>query len=47
MSAKIGVINNRLVMSFEAIALNLVNQDDFQKLEIVGDDITIVAERVS
>ena len=36
----------RLVQSFEAIALNLVDQDDFTSLEIVGNDITIKAERV-
>ena len=34
-------------MSFEAIALNLVDQDDFETLEIVGEDITMRAERVS
>ena len=37
----------RLVKSFEAIAENLVEQDDFETLEIVGEDITLVAERVS
>ena len=37
----------RLVMSFEAIAENLVAQDDFETLEIVGEDITMKAERVS
>ena len=36
----------RLVMSFEAIAENLVAQDDFETLEIVGEDITMKAERV-
>ena len=35
------------MVSFEAIAENLVAQDDFEKLEIVGEDITMVAERVS
>ena len=34
-------------MSFEAIAENLVAQEDFETLEIVGEDITMVAERVS
>ena len=34
-------------MSFEAITLNLVDQEDFEILEIVGEDITLVAERVS
>ena len=38
---------NRLVESFEAIAQNLVDQENFDSLEIVGDDITIKAERVS
>ena len=37
----------RLVMSFEAIAENLVEQDSFETLEVVGEDITLVAERVS
>ena len=36
-----------LVMSFEAIAENLVDQEDFETLEIVGEDITMRAERVS
>ena len=35
------------MVSFEAIAENLVAQDDFEKLDIVGEDITVVAERVS
>ena len=35
------------MVSFEAIAENLVAQDDFEKLEIVGEDITMVAVRVS
>ena len=35
------------MVSFEAIAENLVAQDDLEKLEIVGEDITVVAERVS
>ena len=35
------------MVSFEAIAENLVAQDDFEKLEIVGEDITMLAERVS
>ena len=37
----------RLVVLFKTIALNLMDRDDFEKLEIVGDDITMVAERVS
>ena len=37
----------RLVESFETIVLSLVDQDDFQMLDIVGEDITVVAERVS
>ena len=41
------VLMPRLVKSFEAIAENLVEQDDFETLEIVGEDITLVAERVS
>ena len=36
----------RLVMSFEAITANLVNQENFTALEKVGEDITIKAERV-
>ena len=37
----------RLVESFETIVLSLVDQDDFEMLDIVGEDITVVAERVS
>ena len=35
-----------LVTSFESIAENLVAQEDFVSLEVVGEDITIKAERV-
>ena len=33
--------------SFEAIAENLVNQEGFTRLEVIGDDVTVVGERVS
>ena len=34
--------------SFEAIAENLVSQEDFTgRLEVIGDDVTVVGERVS
>ena len=32
--------------SFEAIAQNLVNQENFEAIEVVGDDVTLVGERV-
>ena len=32
--------------SFEAIAQNLVNQENFTNIEVVGDDVTLVGERV-
>ena len=32
--------------SFEAIAQNLVNQENFTTIEVVGDDVTLVGERV-
>jgi hypothetical protein len=34
------------VTSFEAITLNLVDQEDFKNLERVGEDITVMAERI-
>lgn len=34
-------------MSFEEIAENLVNQEGFTGLEVIGDDVTVVGERVS
>ena len=34
-------------MSFEVIAQKLMDQNDFEQLKIVVDDITVVAERVS
>lgn len=34
-------------MSFESIGLNLVNQSDFELLEVVSEDITMRAQRVS
>lgn len=34
-------------MSFEAIGLNLVNQPDFVSLDVVKEDISMKAERVS
>ena len=33
--------------SFEAIAENLVMQEGFTRLEVIGDDVTVVGERVS
>ena len=35
-----------IVESFEAIAENLVNQENFTRIEVVGDDVTLVGERV-
>ena len=35
-----------IVESFEAIAQNLVNQENFTRIEVVGDDVTLVGERV-
>jgi len=35
------------VESFEAIAENLVMQEGFTRLEVIGDDVTVVGERVS
>ena len=35
-----------IVESFEAIAENLVNQENFEAIEVVGDDVTLVGERV-
>ena len=32
--------------SFEAIAENLVNQENFTRIEVVGDEVTLVGERV-
>jgi len=34
-------------MSFEEIAENLVNQEGFTGLQVIGDDVTVVGERVS
>ena len=36
----------RVVESFEAIAGNLIEQDDFEGLEVIGEDITLVANKV-
>ena len=36
----------RIVESFEAIAQNLVNQENFTRIEVVGEDVTLVGERV-
>ena len=33
--------------SFEAITENLVMQEGFTRLEVIGDDVTVVGERVS
>ena len=33
--------------SFEAIAENLVNQENFTHIKVVGEDVTLVGERVS
>ena len=35
-----------IVESFEAIAENLVNQENFTRIEVVGEDVTLVGERV-
>ena len=35
-----------IVESFEAIAENLVNQENFTRIQVVGDDVTLVGERV-
>ena len=32
--------------SFEAIAANLVNQENFTRIQVVGDEVTLVGERV-
>ena len=32
--------------SFEAIVENLVNQENFTRIKVVGDDVTLVGERV-
>ena len=32
---------------FEAIVENLVMQQGFTRLEVIGDDVTVVGERVS
>ena len=32
--------------SFEAIAENLVNQKHFTRIQVVGDDVTLVGKRV-
>ena len=32
--------------SFEAIAENLVNQENFTRIQVVGDDVTLVGKRV-
>ena len=42
----VSLVTHRLVTSFEAITLNLVDQEDFEILERVGDDITVKAQRV-
>ena len=36
-----------IVESFEAITANLASQDDFESLEVDGDDIKMLVERVS
>ena len=38
---------HRLVMSFEAIGLNLVTRSDFVSLDVVKEDISMKAGRVS
>ena len=38
---------HRLVLSFEAIGLNLVTQPKFESLDVVKEDISMKAERVS
>ena len=35
-----------IVESFEAIVHNLVNQENFMRVEVVGKDVTLVGERV-
>ena len=33
--------------SFEAIAENLVNQEGFTSLKVIGNDVTVIGEKVS
>ena len=35
-----------IVEAFEAIAENLVYQEHFTRIEVIGDDVTLVGERV-
>ena len=44
--AVLSIILCSIVESFEAIAQNLVNQENFEAIEVVGDDVTLVGERV-
>ena len=44
--AALSIILCSIVGSFEAIAQNLVNQENFTNIEVVGDDVTLVGERV-
>ena len=44
--AVLSIVLCSIVESFEAIAQNLVNQENFTTIEVVGDDVTLVGERV-